>query len=230
MIAGSMKSLFQSSVRDIKNKFSKSSEDDELPTPLGLRIGAAVDIDTLPLRMHADDLHVELPEETILIVAQGYVDLGDNSYVNRYYGENDTMIQVLTVNGVEDQHIEEITLYVPYKSIYPGNEGEWAQWTAKGGKIGAPSYRFADGTEYDRIWFDTTPGHVEPVVLTEKVYEDAESEEANNIVQQVMLFGRNLEEGKKNEYLLITVEAYEGEKTVELMVGVDLDLSSVKVI
>ena len=69
MIAGSMKSLFQSSVRDIKNKFSKSSEDDELPTPLGLRIGAAVDIDTLPLRMHADDLHVELPEETILIVA-----------------------------------------------------------------------------------------------------------------------------------------------------------------
>ena len=42
--------------------------------------------------------------------------------------------------------------------------------------------------------------------------------------------GRNLEEGKKNEYLLITVEAYEGEKTVELMVGVDLDLATVKVI
>ena len=45
-----------------------------------------------------------------------------------------------------------------------------------------------------------------------------------------MLFGRNLEEGKKNEYLLITVEAYEGEKTVELMIGVDLDLPTVKVI
>ena len=230
MIAGSMKSLFKSGVRDIKNRFSKRGEDDELPTPLGLRIGAAVDIDTLPLRMHADDLHVELPEETILIVAQGYVDLGDDSYVNRYYGENDTMIQVLTVNGVEDQHIEEITLYVPYESIYPGSEGEWAQWTAKGGKIGAPTYRFDDGTEYERIWFDTTPGHVDPVVFTEEVYENAETEEADDVVQQVMLFGRNLEEGKKNEYLLITVEAYEGEKTVELMVGVDLDLSTVKVI
>ena len=230
LIGATMKSLFQRGVRDIKNKFSKSSEDDELPMPLGLRIGAAVDIDTLPFRMHADDLHVELPEETILIVAQGYVDLGDYSYVNRYYGENDTMIQVLTVNGVEDQHVEEITLFVPHESIYPESEGEWAQWTAKGGVIGAPSYRFSDGTVYDRIWFNTTQGHVEPVVLTEEVYEDTESEEANNIVQQVMLFGRNLEEGKKNEYLLITVEAYEGEKTVELMVGVDLDLSSVKVI
>ncbi len=230
MIVGSMKSLFKSGVRDIKNKFSKRGEDDALPTPLGLRIGAAVDIDTLPLRMHADDLHVELPEETILIVAQGFVDLGDDTYVHRYYGADDTMIQILTVNGVEDQHVEEITLYVPYKSIYPGSAGEWAQWTAKGGKIGAPTYRFDDGTEYERIWFDTTPGHADSVVFTEEVYEAAETEKADYVAQQVMLFGRNLEEGKKNEYLLITVEAYEGEKTVELMVGVDLDLPTVKVI
>ncbi len=230
MIGGTMKSLFKSGVRDVRNKFSKRGEDDELPMPLGLRIGAAVDIDTLPLRMHADDLHVELPEETILIVAQGFVDLGDDAYVHRYYGEDDTMIQVLTVNGVADQHVEEVTLYVPYKSFYPGSQGEWAQWTAKGGKMGAPTYRFDDGTEYERIWFDTTPGHADPVVFTEEVYEDAETGEASDVVQQVMLFGRNLEEGKKNEYLLITVEAYEGERTVELMVGVDLDLSTVKVI
>ncbi len=230
MIGDSMKSLFKSGVRDIKNRFSKGGEEDELPTPLGLRIGAAVDIDTLPLRMHADDLYVELPEETILIVAQGLIDLGDDAYVHRYYGEDDTMIQVLTVNGVEDQHIEEVTLFVPHESIYPSSGGEWAQWIAKGGKIGGPTYRFDDGTEYERIWFDTTPGHADPVVFTEEVYEAAETEGADVVVQQVMLFGRNLEEGKKNEYLLITVEAYEGEKTVELMVGVDLDLPTVKVI
>ena len=88
MIGGAMKSLFKGRVRDIKNKFSKRGEDDNWPTPLGLRIGAAVDIDTLPLRMHADDLHVELPEETILIVVQGYVDLGDDAYVHRYYAED----------------------------------------------------------------------------------------------------------------------------------------------
>ena len=151
MIGGAMKSLFKSGVRDIKNKFSKRGEDDQWPTPLGLRLGAAIDIDTLPLRMHADELHVELPQETILIVAQGFVDLGDDTYVHRYYSANDTMIQILSVNGVEDQHVEEITLYVPYESIYPGSEGEWALWTAKGGKMGAPTFRFDDGTQYEPV-------------------------------------------------------------------------------
>ena len=68
------------------------------------------------------------------------------------------------------------------------------------------------------------------MVFTEEVCEDVRHEEADDVVQQVMLFGRNLQKGKKNEYLLITVEAYEGEKTVELMIGVDLDLATLKVI
>ena len=79
MIGGPLKSLFRSGARDLKSKFSKPSVEEELDTPLNLRIGAAVDIDTLPLRMHADILHIELPEETLLIVAQGCIDLGDGS-------------------------------------------------------------------------------------------------------------------------------------------------------
>ena len=55
-------------------------------------------------------------------------------------------------------------------------------------------------------------------------------DQKDDIVQQVMLFGRNLEEGKKNEYLMVTVEAYQGEKTIELMIGVDLDLATLKII
>ena len=38
------------------------------------------------------------------------------------------------------------------------------------------------------------------------------------------------EQGKKNEYLLVSVEAYEGERSVELMVGVDLETANLKVI
>ena len=77
MFGRTIKSLVKSGVRDIKEKFSKDNKDDEFPTPFGLRIGAAVDIDTLPLRMHAADLHLKLPEATMMIVAQGYIDLGD---------------------------------------------------------------------------------------------------------------------------------------------------------
>ena len=230
MFGRTIKSIVKSGVRDLKNKISKSEEDEEFATPFGLRIGAAVDIDTLPLRMHAADLHVELPEETMIIVAQGYIDLGDSSYAHRYYTSDDTMIQVLTVAGMEDQHVEELTLFVPYKSYYPDSDGAWAQWTSKGGKIGAPKFRLDDGTEFSRLWFDTTEGHAELVEFTESVYENPDSDECSDVFHKVMLYGRNLEEGKKNEYLLVSAESYEGEQTVELMIGVDLELSTLKVI
>ena len=230
MFGATLKSLFNSGVRDLKDKFSKADEEEDFPTPLGLRIGAAVDVDTLPLRMHADELHVELPEETLIIVAQGYVDLGDGSHAHRYYTADDTMIQVLTVAGMEDQHVEELTLFVPYRSYYPDSDGAWAQWTLKDGKLGAPTFRLEDGTEFSRIWFDTTEGYAAPVEFTESVYEDPDSHECSDVFHKVMLYGRNLEAGKKNEYLLVSVESYQGERTVELMVGVDLGLSDLKVI
>ena len=230
MFSGAMKSLFKSGARDLKSKFSKTQEIDEFPTPLGLRIGAAVDIDTIPLRMNADQLHVELPEETMLIVAQGYIELGDATYVHRYYDAKDTMIQVFTVAGMEDHHIEELTLYVPHKSYYPSSEGEWGQWESKGGKIGAPTFQLDDGSEYSRMWFDSTEGFAEPVEYTESVYEDPESDEHSDVYHRVMLYGRNLEADKKNEYLLASVEEYEDERTVELMVGVDLEIANLKVI
>lgn len=230
MIGGTMKSLFKSGARELKEKFSKTSEDDEFATPLGLRMGAAVDIDTLPLRMHANDLHMPLPDSTIIIVAQGYAELGDGAYVHRYYAADDTMIQVLTVNGMEDQHVEEITLYMPYKSYYPGSEGEWAQWTAKGGRIGQTTYALDDGTKFERIWFDETDGYAEPVAFWESVYEDPESDEHSEIFHRTMLYGRNLEDGKKNEYLLVSADSYEGEEAVEVTIGVDLELSTLKVL
>ena len=229
MVSSAMKSMFRSRVRSLKERFT-DRDDDVLATPLGLRLGAAVDIDTLPLRMHADELHVDLPEETKLIVAQGFVDLGDDTYAHRYYAADDTMIQVLTARGVEDEHVEEITLYVPYESYYPSSPTEWAQWTGDKGKLRAPSYRLDDETVYGRIWFDDSDDHVDPVEFIEKVYDDPEAEQARSIHQKVMLFGRNLEAGKKNEYLLAAVETHDGETTVELMIGVDLEMTGLKVI
>ena len=230
MFGRTIKSLVKSGVRDIKKKFSKGNKDDEFPTPFGLRIGAAVDIDTLPLRMHAADLHLKLPEETMMIVAQGYIDLGDGTHSHRYYNSDDAMIQVLTVGGVEEQHVEELTLFVPHQSFYPDSDGAWAQWTSEGGKLGAPIFRLDDGTEYSRVWFDTAEGYAKPVIFTESVYEDHDSDECSDITHTVMLYGRNLEQGKKNEYLLVSVESYEGERSVELMVGVDLETANLKVI
>ena len=230
MFGVAMKSLIKSGTRDLKAKFSSSGEDDDFATPLGLRIGAVVDIDTLPLRMHAADLHVALPEQTLLIAAQGYVELGDATYAHRYYTADNTMIQVLTVAGMEDHHVQEMTLYVPFKSYYPDGDGGWATWTGKGGKLGAATFHLDDGTEFRRIWFETAVGHADPVEFTESVYDDPESDDHSDVFHRVMLFGRNLDIGKKNEYLLVSVESYEGQETVELMVGVDLEFSTLRVL
>ena len=119
---------------------------------------------------------------------------------------------------------------MPYKSYYPDGDGAWAQWISKGGRLGAPTFRLDDGAEFSRLWFDTTEGHADLVEFTESVYEDPNSDEHSDVFHRVMLFGRNLEAEKKNEYLLGSVESYQGEKTVELMVGVDLELANVKVI
>ena len=69
MFGRTVKSLMRSGIRDLRDKFSNDDEEDEFATPFGLRIGAAVDIDTLSLRMHAADLHVKLPEETMIVAA-----------------------------------------------------------------------------------------------------------------------------------------------------------------
>ena len=62
------------------------------------------------------------------------------------------------------------------------------------------------------------------------MYEDPDSDDCNEVFHNLMLYGRNLEDGKKNEYLMVSAESYDGERTVELMVGVDLEHSTLKVI
>ncbi len=201
----------------------------ELPRLLGLRIGATVDIDTIPLRMLADELKIELPDATKIIEAQGSVDLGEGSVAYRYYAADHTMIQVMTVGGADDAHVEEVTLYVPYDSFYPSTAAEWKQWTATGGTLGAPEFRLADGTRYVRIWFEDTEGWAAPVEFTETVHGEADGSDTRDIRQKAMLYGRGIDNDRRAEYLLLSVEDSGGEASVELMVGIDVEPSTMKV-
>ena len=113
--------------------FMKSGEDKPVAGPLGLRTGAAVEVETIRFRMVADQLHFELPNETLFITASGRVDLGDGSVALRYYTDLHVMLQVLCVGGETDAHIQEVTLYAPFTSLYP--EGtEWRDWEGDGGQ------------------------------------------------------------------------------------------------
>jgi hypothetical protein len=211
-----------------KNLFGQNKTADRSVGPLGLRIGAAVELDTLRFRMMAEQLKFDLSGDTLFVTASGRVDLGDGSIVLRYYTDQHTMFQILCVGGETDAHIQEVTLYAPYTSFYP--EGaEWSEWEGDGGKIGQTAYRLDDGTIYDRIWFKEDPDWSSPVRFEERVVD--EDNAASLIGQEVMLFGRQIPgDPGYGEYLLLAIESRDDGRSVEVMLGVDLDRGMFKII
>lgn len=196
--------------------------------PLGLRIGAAVELDTLRFRMMADQLKFELPSDTLFITGKGRVDLGDGSIVLRYYTDRHTMFQIMCVGGETEEHVQEVTLYVPFTSFYPEGHA-WADWESEGGRLGQIAFRMDDGTMYERIWFKEDPSWSPPVRFQERVVDAEDS--ASLITQNAMLFGRQIPDGPGyGEYLLIAIEEHDDGRSVEVMVGVDLERSMFKVI
>lgn len=224
-----VKSVLGSGWDAVKGKLGRKQEErPSLASPLGLRIGAAAEIDVIPFRMLGDALKLQVPEETLIVEAQGFVDLGNGTTAHRYYAEDHTMVQVLTVDGTADEHVQEITLYRPFESFYPETTAQWAVWIGDSGRIGAPAFHLDSGESYSRIWFDNEEGSVLPVAFGEDVYESAGSD-PTAIYQRVMLYGRPLQ-NEKAEYLLVAAERTSEGETVELMLGVDIHRTGLTVL
>ena len=223
MVGGLFKSLLKSGVSETRARLGLDGGNPFLPELLGLRLGGPVRLDLLSLRMVAGELHLDLPDPDQAIVAQGVVDLGDDTKAVRYYFDNDMMLQILCVGGVDERHLEEITLYAPLESIHPADASEWRIWTGHDGRQGQRRFCLSDGTRFERLWYADSPGWVAPVVFTERVHAVPAGGEYTDIRQEVMLFFRELPSGGRNEYLLIAKEDSDDTPSIELMIGVDLD-------
>jgi hypothetical protein len=82
---------------------------------------------------------------------------------------------------------------------------------------------------YERIWFKEDPNWSPPVRFQERVVDAEDS--ASLITQNAMLFGRQIPGGPGyGEYLLVAIEEHDDGRSVEVMVGVDLERSMFKVI
>ena len=212
----------------VKGLFGGRSGKEPEIGPLGLRIGAAVKIEALRFEMLAEQLKFELPTDTLFVTANGRVDLGNDTISLRYYTDEHVMLQILCVGGETDSHIQEVTLYVPLTSYYP--EGpEWNEWEGDGGKIGALVHTMEDGTTYKRMWFQEDPDWSSPVRFQERVTDDEGS--VNLIAQEAMMYGREIKEGPGfGEYLLLSIEEQETGRSVEAMLGVDLEPGMFRII
>lgn len=208
------------------SKWFKKDENEqpqpELPSPYNLRLKAGVDIDPIPFAMMRDKLHFTLPAETQIVEAQGKVTLGGGAYLSRYYTSDDAFIQVSTTGGFNEQHVDDIKLFVFEETITPANQAEWEQWTGKESKIGDATFQFHE-TEYSRVWMAQSEGSVLPVEFEEEVTNLIEGEAPYTVVHLCMLYERAIPEIERYEYLFISAEHTLDDAHIVFSLGVDLD-------
>jgi len=188
-------------------KKEEVAEKPELPSPYNLRLKAAVDIDPIPFSMISDKIHFVLPAERQIVEAQGRVDLGGGAYLSRYYTSDDAFIQVSTTAGFEEQHVDDIKLFVFEDTVTPANQAEWEEWTGKDSKIGDATYTF-NGVEFE---------------FEEEVTNLIEGKSPYTVIHLAMLYERLIPQIERYEYLLISAEHTHDDANIVFSLGVDLD-------
>lgn len=215
----------------ISKWFGKKKQEDtkpSLPSPLGLGLGLAVDVDPLPFDMLEDQLMFELPAQIQVIEAQGEIDLGAGASLHRYYTADDAFLQVNTTGGTHDQHVDDVKLFIFYKTLHPSSQDDWDRWT-DGSRIGAPDYTL-DDTLFQRVWGGESKKNTAPVELKEYVYPKEKDQSQYSVTHLAMLYERQLPDHDRFEYLLISAERTGDDISVVMSVGVDLDPVSFSVV
>lgn len=213
--------------------FGKSDNDKppvSLPSPLNLRLKAAIDVDPIPFQFLKDHLLFEFPGQTQIVEAQGQINLGAGSYLHRYYTGDDAFIQVNTTGGFEDEHVDDVKFFVFHDTLHPATQDEWEKWTGENSRIGDPQFALTDGTTYHRAWSLDSHGSILPVEFEESVTNQIQDEPPYSVLHLAMLYEREIPKSDKFEYLLISAEHTNKDACVVFSIGVDLDPASFTVI
>lgn len=189
---------------------------------MGLTIGRTVEIDPLAFKFWPDDCLVEAERDSWLVVAQGLIDLGEGSFLHRFYPADDnSMIQVQGGDGVNHRDINEIMIWTYFGNSYPRDAAAWQGYL---NQIKQPRFQLgADNTVYDRVWFADETGETDPMSYWETVYDNRSGTKSRRIFQTAMLYGRELSDGS-DEMLLVNMEEPDfGDRSVCYMLGKTLN-------
>jgi hypothetical protein len=207
--------------KSLKGLFGGGStpEVPDVPAPLGLRVGRAVSMDVMRLRLETSRLAVAIPSETMVITGHGTATLDGAGQIHRFYDDSHTMLQILCVGGITDDCIREVTLYVPWDEVVPTTASEWARWDAQGGHIGSALFE-ADGFRFERVWGEPSTPWISPAEFVEEVVTE---DGRKSIHQKVVPYRREV--GGLVETLMLAVErdlASQDRGSVTFMIGYGL--------
>jgi hypothetical protein len=195
-------------------------ETSELPVIRNVTLGRTVMLDPLAWRRFGSELLFPFDRDTLVIVAQGLVDLNDGGFVHRFYTDDDIMFQAVS-NDREGQDVTDVTVFAPWDSAYPSSSAERAAWKSR---LSARTFTAEGLPEYRRVWFGDEASAQDPVTFWEELHDDRDGIVDRRIFQTCMLFGRELPGDGRELLLAIDQESEAGEVSFEIMLGVALEL------
>lgn len=195
------------------------ANDQVIPVVRNVTIGRSVRLDPLAWRRLGSETKFRLDTDTLGIVAQGRINLGDDGYVHRFYTQDDMMLQMVSPDAM-GLEAEDFTLFGPWSSAYPPDSSAKRAWADR---LRARSFGGADLPEYRRFWFNDVDERQEPVSFWETVYDDRSGQNFRKIYQTCMLFSRDLPGDGRELLLAIEMEPEGGDLTHEVMVGIPLN-------
>lgn len=185
--------------------------------PLGLALGKGVMFDTTLKLLLDEKTSVAIPGSQ-QIWSNGTVDLGQSTWLSRYYmNDEDYWLQVHTTGDIAGQ-IESVILFNYLSYITISSEAELRRLAGPQSLIGLPTYTH-NGVEYTREW-GTENGQTELVALSEQLNNP---EESYSIEHRSMLYARETGLTDRREFLLFSVEE-DAEGTISLSTSLGISL------
>jgi hypothetical protein len=191
-----------------------------LPVVRNVTLGRSLTVDPLAWRQYGAESKFPLDRDTLIITAQGMIDLDDGGFVHRFYTDDHMMFQAVSDDRAGEQ-VNDLTLFAPWDSQYPGDRADRDLWKAR---LRARTFQPDGLPEFRRFWFGEDAPTQEPVTFWEEVHDDRDGVPDRRIFQTCMLFARDLAGGGRELLLAIEMEP-EGEAVShELMIGVPLEM------
>lgn len=224
-------------LKDSYDKVGKERKDKDLP--LGIRLNGIVEIPRVDFVLGEGDLKIKPPSSGEIVTSFGSFLVG-GSTVHRFYMPGSEDLWMLQVVTDSKQLVQECKFFMAYDEIYPEDWGFWLSQTD--GYIGLSIFQTKDGAQYFRVWEDQDAElvveednrgnkltRIPPVQFIETIYIDPYGQKTETVKYDSMLYGRRVNDNV-DEYLLVSAVDETSGASVQIMVGIELEPASIKVI
>ena len=209
----------------LTKKVPKAPEYDQ---PLGLKIGSIINLQLLDFKLLSVKLRMDIPDDDLIVTSYGMATLDGLTKLHHFYTDSNDVFKVVTENDV----VKEVSIHKVYDSVYPASAEDWDNWIGPEGLIGDPTFELPDGTVYERVLFEDSVNHVDPVIYSETISTDINTKDSDYLVEhQSMIYARYLDEDEENIEWLILDAIDTGESAqINILPGFALTENMYKVI